>query len=394
MLTLLLTSSRVPYGMLTWEAWSVLRAASRVLSGPPGHPAVAALAAALAEAGVAVEVTDVPASEPALAAFLAAACGAVAGGAAVAGTGGDDTAGGATAGAGTVVWLAPPGSGEPASLLRELADVPGLAVSVVRGPRDLPGSRLLDVVSVMDTLRTSCPWDREQTHASLLRYLLEETYEAAEAIESSDWASLREELGDVLLQAVFHARVAAERPAAQGGFTIDDVADELTAKLVRRHPHVFGPVAVSSAADVHRNWEEIKKAEKASRAAATGSGPPSVLDGVAFGQPALSLAAQLWRRAERAGLPAAPDPGPAAPEAARPEAAADDSAGGDSAGGDSAVAAAIGAELMRIVERAQRAGVDPELALRRAARRFAERVRELERAVGDGAASGADAVSG
>src|SRR6202034_4860297 len=161
------------------------------------------------------------------------------------------------------------------------------------------GARLLDLVAVVDTLRTSCPWDREQTHASLLRYLLEEAYEAAETIEADDMAALREEIGDVLFQVLFHARIASERSAADGGFTIDDVADTLAAKLIRRHPHVFGSVTVSSADEVNRNWEEIKKAERSERA---GAGQPSVLDGVAFGQPALSLAAQLQRRAGRAGV--------------------------------------------------------------------------------------------
>src|ERR1700733_11204341 len=122
----------------------------------------------------------------------------------------------------------------------------------------------------MDTLRTSCPWDREQTHASLMRYLLEEAYEAVDAIEADDLAALREEIGDVLLQVLFHARIASERSAADGGFTIDDVADTLAAKLIRRHPHVFAGVSVSSAADVNANWEEIKKAERGAQARAAG----------------------------------------------------------------------------------------------------------------------------
>ncbi len=178
---------------------------------------------------------------------------------------------------------------------------------VLTGSHDLPGAHLLDLVSIMDTLRVSCPWDREQTHSSLLRYLLEEAYEAAEAIEAGDLAALREEIGDVMFQAFFHARIAAERPAAAGGFTIDDVADTLAAKLVRRHPHVFGSVTATSAADVNANWEEIKKAERAAKAEAAGAAAgeaavPSALDGVPFGQPALSLAAQLQRRAQRAGI--------------------------------------------------------------------------------------------
>ena len=148
----------------------------------------------------------------------------------------------------------------------------GIQVRVLHGAQEPPGAHLLDLVSIMDTLRVSCPWDREQTHASLVRYLLEEAYEAVETVEDGDLASLREELGDVLLQVLFHARIAAERAAGDGGFTIDDVADTLAAKLIRRHPHVFGSTAVSSAADVNRNWEEIKKAERSQRSAAAGGG--------------------------------------------------------------------------------------------------------------------------
>jgi XTP/dITP diphosphohydrolase len=158
---------------------------------------------------------------------------------------------------GPAVWLPPPGDGADAELLAGLSAA-GIQVRVLRGAPEPPGAHLLDLVSIMDTLRVSCPWDREQTHASLVRYLLEEAYEAVETVEDGDPASLREELGDVLLQVLFHARIAAERAAVEGGFTIDDVADTLAAKLIRRHPHVFGSTAVSSAADVNRNWDEIK----------------------------------------------------------------------------------------------------------------------------------------
>src|ERR1700722_4195987 len=137
-----------------------------------------------------------------------------------------------------------------------------------------PGARLLERVAIVDPLRRSCPWDREQTHASLLRYLLEEAYEAAETIEDDDMPALREEIGDVLFQVLFHARIASERSAEDGGFTIDDVADGLSAKPIRRHQHVFGGVTVSSAADVNANWEEIKKAERAQRGAEAGPGRP------------------------------------------------------------------------------------------------------------------------
>jgi XTP/dITP diphosphohydrolase len=231
----------------------------------------------------------------------------------------------------------------------------------------VPGERLLDLIAVVDTLRLSCPWDREQTHASLLRYLLEETYEAAETIEVGDMPALREEIGDVLFQVLFHARIASERSAADDGFTIDDVADTLAAKLIRRHPHVFGDVSVGSAGDVVVNWEEIKKAERAAKSAAGGgSQVPSVLDGVPFGQPALSLAAQLQRRAVRAGLSASLD--------------GTGSAGTADSDGDAGLTGErLGAELMALVTRAQAAGLDPELELRTAARRFADEVREQER---------------
>ena len=234
---------------------------------------------------------------------------------------------------------------------------PAEAPAGVGPSAEVPGARLLELVAIVDTLRRSCPWDREQTHASLLRYLLEEAYEAAETIEADDMPALREEIGDVLFQVLFHARIASERSAADGGFTIDDVAGTLAAKLIRRHPHVFGSVPVSSAADVNANWEEIKKAERAQKAAETGSGPPSVLDGVVFGQPALSLAAQLQRRAARAGLPVSLP----------------------SSAGNSSVAENLGDELFRLVARASEAGIDPELELRSAARRYADLMRSWER---------------
>ena len=142
---------------------------------------------------------------------------------------------------------------------------------------------------------------------SLAPHLLEEPYEALEALESGDEQALCEELGDVALQVVFHARIAAERDDGTG-FTIDDVADGIVAKLIRRHPHVFGDVTVSGADEVKRNWDEIKREEKRARAerqglAAGEQAAPSALDGVPFGQPALALAAQLQRRAARAGVP-------------------------------------------------------------------------------------------
>jgi XTP/dITP diphosphohydrolase len=227
---------------------------------------------------------------------------------------------------------------------------------------DGPGAALLRLVAVMDTLRVSCPWDARQTHESLAPHLLEECYEALDALESGDPAAFRDELGDVLLQVVFHARIAAE--AADGsGYTIDDVAEGIVAKLIRRHPHVFADVTVSGPDEVKRNWDAIKAAERAEAAGA----PVSVLDTVPFGQPALSLAAQLQHRAERAGVPA--------DLASRP---AGDPGQGDGAAGEQAVSD-IGAELFALVARAREAGLDPELELRAAARAYRDRVRAWER---------------
>ena len=262
---------------------------------------------------------------------------------------------------------------------------------------DRPGAALLRLVAVMDTLRVSCPWDARQTHESLAPHLLEECYEALDALESGDPAAFRDELGDVLLQVVFHARIAAE--AADGtGYTIDDVAEGIVAKLIRRHPHVFADVTVSGPEEVKRNWDAIKAAERAEAAGA----PVSVLDTVPFGQPALSLAAQLQRRAERAGVPAdlaGPPPGDPAPTgragtagdapgggfAGTGEPAGGGGAAGGAATGDGDGAAGgqavsdIGAELFALVARAREAGLDPELELRAAARAYRDRVRAWER---------------
>jgi len=211
------------------------------------------------------------------------------------------------------------------------------------------GSALLELVAVMDRLRTDCPWDARQTHESLVPYLLEETYETLEAIERGDLAELRGELGDVLLQVLFHARIAAER-TDRTGFTIDDVAGDIAEKLVRRHPHVFGDVTVSGADEVKRNWETIKAEERA----AAGGGPASALDGVPMAQPALSLAAQLQRRAAAAGAP---------PELA--DLPADQ-------------VSDVGAELFALVAKVRAVGLDPELELRRAARTFRDRFQAWE----------------
>ena len=199
-------------------------------------------------------------------------------------------------------------------------------------------SRLLELVAVMHRLRVECPWDRQQTHRSLARYLLEETYETLEAIEGhsegEDPAHLREELGDLLLQVVFHARIASERPVDEGGFDVEDVAGGIVDKLVHRHPHVFAGLAVADAAEVDRNWEALKATEKQR----TG-----LLEGVPAALPALVWAEKVLGRLERAGrspeLPA-PPPGP------------------------------VGEELLALVARARAEGLDAEQELRDAVRRL------------------------
>jgi XTP/dITP diphosphohydrolase len=157
---------------------------------------------------------------------------------------------------------------------------------------DEPADPLRELVAVMDRLRSpgGCPWDAEQTHASLVPYLLEEAHELAEAVDDGDSAGLREELGDVLLQVVFHARIAAED--ADDPFGVDDVARDLVAKLVHRHPHVFAG-ADTPAERLHAQWDAIKKAEK---------NRDSALDGIPGALPALARAQKVAARAGRAGL--------------------------------------------------------------------------------------------
>ena len=220
-----------------------------------------------------------------------------------------------------------------------------------------PEDRVRELAAVMSRLRRECPWDAKQTHESLAPHLLEESYEALEALESGDPDALREELGDVLLQVMFHAEVASERTDGTG-YTIDDVAEGIAAKLVRRHPHVFSDVTVSGADEVKQNWDAIKAAEREAKSGA----PGSVLDGVPFGQPALALAAQLQRRAERAGVPS---------ELAGRESEADPA---DTETSPSE----IGAELFALVARARAAGLDPELELRAAARAYRDQVQAWE----------------
>ncbi|MCA0331017.1 MAG: MazG family protein [Actinobacteria bacterium] len=219
------------------------------------------------------------------------------------------------------------------------------------------GERLLDLVAVMDRLRSpgGCPWDAQQTHESLVEYLVEEAYETVEAIETSDDAALREELGDLLLQVVFHSRIAEEHPQP---WSIDDVAAGIVDKLVSRHPHVFGDVDAATAEEVERNWSVLKAAEK---------GRESVTDGVPQALPALVLAAKLLSRSKALGLPATDD------DAAAAAAHAVASVSGGTPSED-----AYGRLLLALAAQARRDGVDAEQALRGAVRTYRAQVRSAE----------------
>jgi XTP/dITP diphosphohydrolase len=307
---LLTTSHRVAPGLLSWPAWQALRAADRVLCADGAHPQLPYLR----DAGIAVEEAAPSAQE------LLDAC----------------------AGGRTVVVVAT-GEGEPA-LTDGLARLAGSGrvrmpeLELLPASYDLPGARLLDLVQVMDRIRAECPWSSRQTHKGLAKYGIEEAYELVEAIEDGDREELREELGDVLLQVVFHARIAEEHP--QAPFSIDDVAAGIVAKLVHRHPHVFGDATATTPEEVKEHWLRTKAAEK--RRA-------SVTDGIPLHQPSLALAAKLAARVRNAGLDV-PLPG----------------------------GEGIGYELLALAARAEAEGVDPEAALRAAARAYRDAIRETE----------------
>jgi XTP/dITP diphosphohydrolase len=331
-LVLLGTSPRVPGGLLSRDAWAALADADAVLVGTPDHPQ----AAALRESGVEVREVEVPAGEDAAAVHARTLL--------------------AESLDGTVVWLLDPGEDDLAAAVLERAgelatdELP--EVVLLPGSWDLPGARLLDLVAVMDRLRSpgGCPWDARQTHESLVEYLVEEAYETVEAIERGDDDELREELGDLLLQVAFHARIAEERD--EDPWSIDDVAQGIVAKLVTRHPHVFGDADARTAEQVETAWAELKKAEK---------GRASVTDGIPLALPALVLAAKLLRRSEPVAVEPVP---PSASAAAR---SALDAVDGD-----------YGVLLLALVALGRSDDVDAEAALRAAVRDLRARVRAAE----------------
>lgn len=229
-------------------------------------------------------------------------------------------------------------------------------------------SRLLGLMAALRTPVTGCPWDLEQTFATVAPFTLEEAYEVVDAIERGDLEDLKDELGDLLLQVVFHARMAEEA----GAFAFADVAETIGAKLLRRHPHVFGDRAAHDAGAVRAVWEDVKRAERAAR---TGQGePPRTLDGITVALPALVRADKISRKAAAVGFDW--------PEAAavmakvREEAAEVEEAllGGD----PDAVSEEIGDLLFSVANLARHAGVDPETALRRANAKFVRRFNAME----------------
>lgn len=270
----LVLSPRVAPGLLSADAWDLLRSGVQVVS-THDDPHVRAIEAA----GVLVRAVE-HAPEPQ-----------------------ED-----------VVWIAPPGDTSWTALVAD-------GVHVVHGALELPGSHLLDVVAVMNRLRRECAWTRQQTHRSLARYLLEEAHEALEALDRGDAGLLRDELGDLLMQVVFHAAVAAD----EGEFDVDDVADAIAAKLVRRNPHVFGSGTARTPEEIDAAWQAVKAQE---------SPRSHPLEGVPEALPALALAVKALDRTE--GL--------------------------DTSGDD------VGSRLLALAAEARDRGVDPEAALRRAVR--------------------------
>ena len=209
-------------------------------------------------------------------------------------------------------------------------------------------TELDELVAVMTRLRGpgGCPWDAEQTHESLVKYLLEETYELIDAIESGSREELLEELGDVLYQVLFHADLASNTPGEE--FTINDVAAHMTAKMVGRHPHVFGDAAADTSEDVMAVWDDLKRVEKPGRT--------STLDGVPQGMPALALADKILGKAEKIGIVDIGGPAPF----------------------DFESEAELGPVLLAIVASAKIQGLDAERALRNTLRELQAEIRESE----------------
>ncbi|MEU4795093.1 nucleoside triphosphate pyrophosphohydrolase [Streptomyces sp. NPDC023327] len=309
---LLTTSHRVAPGLLSWPAWQALHGADEVLCADAGHPQLPYLR----EAGVAVTQASPTAED------LVAAC----------------------AGGRTILVVATAEGERP--LTDGLARLAGSGrvampeLELLPASYDLPGARLLDLVQVMDQIRDECPWSSRQTHEGLAKYAIEEAYELVEAIEDGDREELREELGDVLLQVVFHARIAEDD--AQEPFSVDDVAAGIVEKLIHRHPHVFGDDSADTPEDVKAHWLRTKAEEKQRT---------SLTEGIPLAQPSLALAAKLASRVRTAGLNVPLPP-------------AED----------------MGHQLLTLALTAEAQGIDPEEALRKTTRAYRDAVRAAETA--------------
>jgi XTP/dITP diphosphohydrolase len=313
-LQVIVTTPRLPTGLLTPAAWRAIDRAA-LIRARSGHP----LTPVLSGEGWSVDQIDQP--------DLVELC----------------TVAAETA----VVWLADP-AGEPLIealatevLRRSEAGADRIDLEVVVGSFDPPGARLLDLVATTDALRRNCPWDRKQTHESLLRYLIEESYEVIDAAERGDRSELRDELGDLLWQVMFHSAIAAED--ADDPWGIDDVAGGIVAKLVRRHPHVFGTTSVADTAEVQANWEQIKRTEKPHA---------EIFDGVPTSLPALLLADKVIGRMLSTDRPVSVPTVGAAGEGNAPSWTEDH----------------LGDVLFALVAAAREQGIDAETALRKRVR--------------------------
>lgn len=315
-----LTSPRVAPGLLTRATWQALESADEIgAAGGPDRPDVQAVI------GSGLAVTHVEGGVGEHWTWLSSAAEA-----------GRD-----------VAWLVGD-DGEP-GLLRVVAEQvardprPTYGVEIQHGSYDVPGARLIDLVRVMDRIRRDCPWTQQETHESLAKYLLEETYETLEALDTGDRGHLREELGDLLLQVALNSRIAEEDP--DDGFTIDDVAGGIVEKLIRRHPHVFGTVDATDVAAVEANWEAIKATEKQRT---------SVLEGIPLALPALALADKVLARAAKVLPPDLQPPGPTDLDR-------------------------IGHQLLTLAREARTLGIDPEQALRLAIHQLTGEIRAAEK---------------
>jgi MazG family protein len=233
------------------------------------------------------------------------------------------------------------------------------------------GRRFDELVALIARLRApgGCPWDREQTHQSVKPMTIEEAYEVAEAIDEGDDHALAGELGDLALQVVFHAQIAAD----EGRFTVSEVLQHVADKMVRRHPHVFGEATADTPEQVLRNWEKVKEAERTAR---EGAAPASMLDGVSKGLPAMLEAFQMGTKVGRVGFDW--------PDAGAVMAKLDEEVGElkqaleQGPSGAAAVAEELGDLLFVAVNVARVLGIDPESALKAANRKFRRRFRHVE----------------